>query len=201
MIISCSAVNGLWGYLVCVINKVCTSECVWARQALEHSTWFLHDFKSLFLIQLIRDTQKTRHRHTTNWHNWKALGQSRLNKRNRVSYSLMVFDWFVFRVGRRRVLILLLFFGRRLSRRAHRPLQSTSRLVVTTPATHQNPPSPTRDRGNLVELPPTLFSRTTSLLLLPVKNSLNIETFWPRGIFETRISGKQNLTFMWGFAI
>lgn len=102
----------------------------------------------------------------------------------------MVFDWFVFRVGRRRVLILLLFFGRRLSRRAHRPLQSTSRLVVTTPATHQNPPSPTRDRGNLVELPPTLFSRTTSLLLflLPVKNSLNIETFWPRGIFETRIS-------------
>lgn len=145
VIISCSAVNGLWGYLVCVINKVCTSECVCG---LGRHWNIPHDFFTISNHFFLFNWSERHTENSTQTHNkltqLKSTGQLRINKRNRVSYSLMVFDWFVFRVGRRRVLILLLFFGRRLSRRAHRPLQSTSRLVVTTPATHQNPPSPTR---------------------------------------------------------
>jgi hypothetical protein len=85
--------------------------------------------------------------------------------------------WLIFTFSK--VFSSCIFFGRRVSRRAHRPLQSTSRLVVTTPG-HTKPPLsylpttryPKKKGGrerNLVELPPSLPP--------PSKTLFNIETF------------------------
>lgn len=154
---------------------------MWVRQTLEHSTWFLYTNNHFFfsfidfsLSYYLKAAQLT-------WHK-----QTHLN----VKHTDLIFllnktqcqtkcccTWLIFTFSK--VFSSCIFFGRRVSRRAHRPLQSTSRLVVTTPG-HTKPPLsylpttryPKKKGGrerNLVELPPSLPP--------PSKTLFNIETF------------------------